>query len=81
MIWQEPRLAKLLADAGATRVRVDMCACGMPHMKPTAVVGTLPGLHALAKACPGVSSSHSHVPLRGTCPDVEGVGRFRTKAA
>jgi len=81
MIWLEPRLGKLLKDAGAARVRVDMCACGMPHMKPTAVVGTLPGLHALARACPGVSATHTHVPLRGTCSGGADGGRFRTKAA
>ena len=53
---------------GAALVYYDKCRFGTPWLKPTCIVGTLPGLRALALPCNGCQR---HLHLRGKVEDAD----------
>lgn len=78
-LWKTPAMIKLVKDCGARRFELDMCRYGSPHMKPTAIVGTV-DLAPLALRCDSRINPHKHEPLVGVVM-VDGKKVFKTKAA
>ena len=83
LIWETPAFRFLVKTTRSFTVDFDQCAFGAPSMKPTRVLGSHQLLTAaLLRKCPGKSSSHRHVVLKGKVFSQQ-FGRvvYRTKLA
>ena len=78
-LWLMPPMIELVRRCRASRIELDMCRFGSPHMKPTAIVGTFK-LIALALRCDRDRRPHQHDPLSGTVV-VNGKKMFKTRLA
>ena len=78
-LWLMPPMIELVRRCRASRIELDMCRFGSPHMKPTAIVGTFK-LIALALRCDRDRRPHQHDPLSGTVM-VNGKKMFKTRLA
>ena len=83
LIWETPAFKFLMLATRAFAVDFDQCAFGAASMKPTRVVGSHQLIQtALARSCPGKSSSHVHEVLKGKVFSEQfGKVVFRTKLA
>ena len=80
MLWIMPQTIQLIQDSKAFIFPLDMCAFGSEHRKPTTFACSHACLAGIVRCCPGISSTHVHVPLQGTVV-INGVEVFRTKLA
>ena len=65
MIWLMPQMLALLAKVHSDRYYLDMCALSAKHKIPTVFVSSVALLADFVKVCPGCSTKHVHVTLRG----------------
>ena len=77
-LWTWRPFAHELRLLKATTVDLHMCAYDAAWMKPTRLMGTLPGLESLARRCPG---NVKHVVLQGLVTGADGRKRWRTSFA
>ena len=70
--------ARVCLDTNATAITYDNCRFGTPWLKPTCLVGSLPGLHSLALRCHGCPR---HLHLCGKVEDWTGRQRWLTSLA
>ena len=65
MMWLMPQMIELQATLAAATVELHMCAYGALSMKPTLIPCSGKHLQNLERKCPGKSSVHKHVELKG----------------
>ena len=76
-LFSYPPLARALSRAGAEPVVFDMCRFGTSYLKPTRLVGTLPGLSTLGLRC---NCTLPHEQLQGLVR-LQGVTIWKTSLA
>ena len=64
-IWKLFPVSSLLAHPSIFIVSFDMCAYGQPFRNSTSVMSNVSSLKSLERRCPGLSSAHSHVHVKG----------------
>ena len=65
MMWLMPQMIELQANLAAAKVEMHMCAYGALSMKPTLILCSGKHFLHLDKRCPGKSSEHKHIELKG----------------
>ena len=65
LLWLMPEMVALRALPNFSEVTFNMCAYGGCSAKPTTIWTNCGRLLALRRVCPGISSSHRHVELKG----------------
>ena len=80
MLWLMPQVLLFIAQHPHVRNQLDMCQFGGDSKKPTVFLASGAFLAQISRQCPGETSDHVHVPLKGTVW-IDGKEIFRTKLA
>ena len=65
-LWSFDPIRSLLDLPSALFVNFTMCAYGRPYKKSTRLLTNFVPLHRLERTCPGLSPTHTHIPLSGS---------------
>ena len=80
-LWSFDPIQSLLSLPATFVVDFTMCAYGRPYKKCTRFLSNFHPLRGLERKCPGLSATHSHLPLCGSLQISRGRGKPRWIAA